>query len=89
MSISDDSPSVSSMVVGSHSSQDLLDDISNLPEDEKLRRTFDINEDNDHDEGINDEPQLDDEEELTPMIPINNPIPTTNKPIFVTNISIL
>jgi hypothetical protein len=74
MSSSDDSSSISRMVVGSHSSLDPLDDdISNPPEDEEN----------------NDEPQLDDDyQELTPVLSICNSIPTINATFSVKNIHI-
>jgi len=74
MSSSDDSSSISRMVVGSHSSLDPLDDdISNPPEDE----------------GNNDEPQLDDDyQELTPVLSTSNSIPTINATFSVKNIHI-
>jgi len=79
MSSSDDSQSKYPVVVNNHSSLDnISDNISNLPEDEQLRNSLDMNEDIDQDEEIDDEPQLDDDEQSTPVSPINNDIPIIN-----------
>jgi hypothetical protein len=85
MSSIDDSQSKSSTVCVSHSSLDhLSDDIYNLSEDEQLRKSLDINEDSDQDEGINNEPQFDDDEGLpSPVLPIND-----NNSIINTNFSV-
>ena len=66
MTSSDDSSLVNSVVIARQWSGDLSD--------EQSRAILDDNEDNDHDEGINDEPQLDSEEDetLTPVLPTDS-----------------
>jgi hypothetical protein len=82
MASTDDSTSISSMIIDSDGS---TTDV--LPEIVQLRKAVDDYEDNDQDEGINDEPQLDDEEEGEDPI---TPIPTTNDniPIIKSTVSV-
>jgi hypothetical protein len=88
MASTDDSTSISSMIIDNNgSATDILNNTSVLPEIVQLRKAVDDYEDNDQDEGINDEPQLDDEEEGEDPI---TPIPTTNDniPIIKSTVSV-
>lgn len=86
MSLSDDSQSISPMLVGSTFSLENFNNINSLTQDERPRNVLDTNEDDDQDEGINDEPELDDDDEIltpTPEKNINNMIPIKTEIISV------
>jgi hypothetical protein len=82
MSSTDDTISISSMVVVvSDSPQDPFDNTSIPSEDERSSMILDNNVEADQDEGINDEPESDVECELTPITPLltlNDHIPMAN-----------
>jgi hypothetical protein len=81
MTSMDDSTSISSMTIESDTSQDPSNHAPTPSETEDFRQTVENYEDNEQDEGINDEPQLDDDEdevEITPSPTIDSTNPIIN-----------
>jgi hypothetical protein len=86
MTSTDDSTSISSMMIESDASQDPLNDAPTPSETEELRQTVENYEDNEQDEGINDEPQLDDDEDEVQITP--SPSTDTKIPIMTSTLKV-
>lgn len=92
MTSSDDSQSISPMMVEDISTTDHVKNITNLIEDEQLRKVFNTNDENEQDEGINDEEENDenddDDEILTPT-PQTNAININFTPLKTETYSVI